>query len=187
MLEGSFHGGRPHRARRRDEPVRIRRRRSGLNFEDPFGLECKDRNGKDLPEKACHPDDKPLERPAVDPVAIAADVLAGAVLGLAEVGVEAGARILARPAVAGAGRLAEELLPQVGRQGVDIAGGTATQAFRQAGDYATRFGGEAADYIKRATVGTVDLSGGAKVQLHYVENVKTGAIFDIKLKFYVPK
>jgi RHS repeat-associated protein len=51
-----------------------------VNFDDPFGLDCKDRDGKELPEKSCHPEDKPLETPLVDPVAIAAGYAAGALV-----------------------------------------------------------------------------------------------------------
>jgi RHS repeat-associated protein len=61
-----------------------------VNFEDPFGLDCKDRDGKPLPEKSCHPEDKPLETPLVDPVAIGSGMLAGALLAPAEATVVGG-------------------------------------------------------------------------------------------------
>jgi hypothetical protein len=74
----------------------------------------------------------------------------------------------------------DELLPQVGKRGVDLAGGRARAVFRQAQAYAEKYGEAAEDYVKRSTVGARELSDGSVVQLHCVENVKTGRVYDVK-------
>lgn len=66
--------------------------------------------------------------------------------------------------------------------GVVLAGGTHKVAFRQAEAFAAQYGGTAADYVKKTTTQSVTSGGGSKVhQIHWVENVRTGAIYDVKL------
>ena len=67
-------------------------------------------------------------------------------------------------------------------EGVVLAGGTHKTAFRQAEAFAAKYGGEAADYVKKTTTHSVKTAGGSKAhQLHWVENLRTGEIHDVKL------
>jgi RHS repeat-associated protein len=67
-------------------------------------------------------------------------------------------------------------------KGIVLAGGASKNAFRGAADFATAHGGNAADYVKKSTTASVTSAGGSKVhQVHWVENLKTGQIFDAKL------
>ena len=67
-------------------------------------------------------------------------------------------------------------------RGVTIAGGGAKDAFRNAQKFADEFGGESADWVKKSTTESVTTQGGDVVhQIHWVENVKTGQIVDVKL------
>jgi hypothetical protein len=67
-------------------------------------------------------------------------------------------------------------------KGVVLAGGATKNAFRGAADYASAYGGDASHYVKKSTTASVSSAGGSKVhQIHWVENLKTGQIFDAKL------
>ena len=67
-------------------------------------------------------------------------------------------------------------------KGVVIAGAGAKDAFRGAANYAAKNGGDAADYVKKSTVQSVTTANGTKThQIHWVENIRTGRIYDSQL------
>jgi hypothetical protein len=75
--------------------------------------------------------------------------------------------------------LAEGVRP--GR-GVTIAGGHSKAAHRHAERFAEQYGGSASEWVKKSTTASVSTQGGSVVhQLHWVENVRTRQIVDVKL------
>jgi RHS repeat-associated protein len=61
-----------------------------------------------------------------------------------------------------------------------IAGGNSGTVFRDATLWAEQYGGVAADYLKYVSRQVFTVNG-VQVQLHWVENIVTGATYDLKL------
>jgi uncharacterized protein RhaS with RHS repeats len=67
-------------------------------------------------------------------------------------------------------------------RGVILAGGPSKAAHRSAQRFADEFGGDAADWVKKSTTESVTSQDGLVThQIHWVENLKTGQIADVKL------
>jgi hypothetical protein len=62
----------------------------------------------------------------------------------------------------------------------DIAGGASNAAFRQAINYAQRYGGSASNYVKQVSEEWFTDPSGRVFQLHWVKDLVTGRILDVK-------
>jgi RHS repeat-associated protein len=153
-----------------------------VNFSDPFGLQGCPKYSFETPSGMC------LSAPAALGAAItmafqsAATAFRALRSGATAEGVaasRAGARNVGE-------QLAyQELAPGVaGNAGIEIAGGASKAQFRGAAAYAERYGGDASDWVKKSTTGSHAGSGGNVYQLHWVQNLRTGQIVDVKLKSY---
>jgi hypothetical protein len=82
--------------------------------------------------------------------------------------------------------LKQALEAQALEKGFILAGGNSGAILRKADIYVKKYGGIASDYVKM-TSGDYRVTDTTKIQTHWVENVKTGERYSLKVKLYEVK